>query len=112
MKQTKTKTAIPVPLTNQETTETGSEIISKIAVTPVNNGLGMHSHTKIIFSGFSSYVEDTEVLIYPHEYDSIEEFGVLFKARCSAVEAMMTSTMRHVALMRKQCDLFQETGSY
>jgi hypothetical protein len=105
----KTTTPIPVPLTNQSTTETGSKIISKIDVSPINNGLGMHSHTKIVFSGFSDDVEDTEILIYPHEYDSIKRFGELYKQRRNVVEVMMKTTIRHAALMRKQCDLFMST---
>ena len=85
-----------------------TEIISTTQVTPIKNGLGMHSYTQVVFDAFSDDVTPTEILIYPHEYDSIDEYNELYRQRRKAVEGMMDTTIKHAELMRKQCNLFHE----
>ena len=86
--------------------EVDKKIINSVEFESINNGLGMHSHMQMTIKSLSADAEDTEILIYPHEYNSIEEYNTLAKKRAKAVEKLMRDTIRYAALMRKQCDLF------
>lgn len=81
-------------------------LISSVEYKTITNGLGMHSHIQVTVKAISADAKDTEILIYPHEYDSIEEYNTLVKQRARTGEKLMIDAIRHAALMRKQCDLF------
>lgn len=95
------------PLTlSTEMFKLDEKIISSVKFDGRDNGLGFHSHMLLKIESASSDAENQEILVYPHEYNSIEEYKTLVKQRISSVETLMRDTIRYAVLLRKQCDLF------